>query len=77
MHKIKIAALILFAAFVALFILQNRGSVKTVWMFSSFELPLVLLLSLAMLAGFALGVVCAIEARPRPVKDDPEPGPKH
>ena len=76
MHKIKIAVLILFAAFLALFILQNRASVKTVVLFTSFDLPLVLLLVLSLLAGFVLCLVCAVPAKVRPPLKVTDPGPE-
>jgi len=63
MHRIKIIALVLLCGTVGTVVLQNRAPVKTTFLFASFELPLVLLLSLTALAGFAAGLLVAALAK--------------
>ena len=59
MNKLKIASIVLLAVALGTFVLQNRVTVKTQILFTSFELPLILLLGLTTLTGFVGGLLLA------------------
>jgi uncharacterized integral membrane protein len=70
MNKIKILALVLLSAAIGAVIIQNRATVKVAVLFTNFELPLILLLSVTALAGFVLGLLVAALSKSRPSKSD-------
>jgi uncharacterized integral membrane protein len=66
MQRIKITLLVLLSATVGAIIVQNRAMVKTQVLFTSFELPLILLLGLTVLTGFVLGLLVSALSKSRP-----------
>jgi len=51
-------------------IIQNRATVNVVVLFTSFELPLIVLLGVTALAGFVVGLLVAALSKSRPNKSD-------
>ena len=58
--KIKIAVAVLIVALVAIVIVQNTESVETRLLFATVEMPRAMLLFLAVLMGFGLGLGAAL-----------------
>jgi uncharacterized integral membrane protein len=59
MNRFKLAALILLSVAVLVVILQNTARIRVALLFTSFEMPLILLLSLTALVGFVIGLLVA------------------
>jgi len=70
MNKIKIFTLVLLSAAIGAVIIQNRATVNVVVLFTSFELPLIVLLGVTALAGFVVGLLVAALSKSRPNKSD-------
>lgn len=65
MNRFKIILLVLLSAAIGAVVIQNRGTVSIQLLFTHFELSLILLLGLAILAGFVLGLLVATLSKPR------------
>ena len=66
MNRIKIILLMVLSATVGAIVIQNRASVRVQLLFTDFELSLILLLALAVLAGFVLGLLVAALSKSPP-----------
>lgn len=62
---IKLGAIAIIVAALAMVIAQNRAPVQTHFLLITIEMPLILLLALTALGGFVLGVLVALLARAR------------
>ncbi len=70
MNRIKIILLVLLSAAIGGVVIQNRATVSIQLLFTHFELSLILLLGLAVLAGFVLGLLVAALSKSRPANKD-------
>jgi len=70
MNRIKIILLVLLSAAVGAVVIQNRAMVTIQLLFTHFEVSLILLLGLAVLAGFVLGLLVAALSKSRPANLD-------
>jgi uncharacterized integral membrane protein len=70
MNRIKIILLVLLSAGVGAVVIQNRAMVTIQLLVTHFEVSLILLLGLAVLAGFVLGLLVAALSKSRPDRTD-------
>jgi len=70
MNRFKIILLVLLSGTVGAVVIQNRAMVTIQLLFTHFELSLILLLGLAVLAGFVLGLLVAALSKSRPANLD-------
>ena len=68
MNRLKIILLVLLSATVGAVVIQNRATVRIQLLFTHFELSLILLLGLAVPAGFVLGLLVAALSKSQPAR---------
>jgi uncharacterized integral membrane protein len=71
MTRVKLVGAVLLALAAALIVIQNTSTVRTRVFFVPIEMPLAVLLLIATLLGFALGVLVSLRATRR--RDRPSP----